>query len=98
MAEFEPPEDDGDEFELTVPAEWEPGVYANASSVSFTTREFTLDFVRVVPDGSVGVLVARVACSSETAIDLFLNLQSQLRLWSDRLLSDRGDDGNGEAR
>ena len=59
---------------------------------------FNVDFVRVVPDGSVGVLVARVACSSETAIDLFLNLQSQLRLWSDRLLSDRGDDGNGEAR
>jgi hypothetical protein len=41
---------------------------------------------------------ARIACSSDTAIDLLLNLQSQLRLWSDRLLSDLGDDGNGEAR
>ena len=66
--------------------------------MSFTTREFNLDFVRVVPDGSIGVLVARIACSSDTAIDLFVNLQAQLNLWSDRLLSDRGDDGNGKAR
>ena len=99
MGEFEPPEDDSAEsFELTVPPEWEAGVYANTSSVSFTKREFTVDFVRVVPDGSIGVLVARVACSSETVIDLFLNLHAQLRRWSDGLLSDHGDDGNGEAR
>ena len=73
-------------------------MYANTSVVSFTTREYNVDFVRVVPDGSIGVLVARVACSSDTAIDLFLNLRVQLDLWSERILSDRGDDGNGEAR
>jgi hypothetical protein len=99
MGEFEPPEDDpADELELRVPLEWEAGVYANTSSVSFTTREFTVDFVRVVPDGSVGVLVARIACSSQMAIDLCLNLQSQSSLWSERVLSERGDDGDGKAR
>ena len=96
MGEFEPP--GGQDVEIRTPPEWEAGVYANTSIVTFTPREFTFDFARVVPDGSLGVLVARVACSSETAIELFLNPQSQLRLWSDRLLSDRGDDGNGEAR
>jgi Protein of unknown function (DUF3467) len=96
MGEFEPP--DEQDLEIRIPPEWEAGLYANTSSVSFTTREFTVDFVRVVPDGSIGVLVARIACSSEAAIDLFLNLQSQLRLWSDRLLSDPGGNGNGEAR
>jgi hypothetical protein len=96
MAEFEPPDDQ--DVEIRTPPEWEAGVYANTSVVTFTPREFTLDFVRVVPDSSIGVLVARIACSSEAAIDPCLNLQSQLRLWSDRLLSDHGDDGNGEAR
>ena len=84
MGEFEPPGDQ--DFEMRSSPEWEAGVYANTSVVSFTTREFNLDFVRIVPDGSIGVLVARIACSSDTAIDLLLNLQSQLRLWSDRLL------------
>jgi hypothetical protein len=64
----------------------------------YDAREFNVDFVTVVPDGSIGVLVARIACSSQTAIDLFLNLQSQLSLWSDRVLSEGGDDGNGKAR
>ena len=96
MDEFEPPDDQ--DVEIRIPPEWEAGVYANTSVVTFTPREFTVDFVRVVPNSSMGVVVARVACSSETAIDLLLNLQSQLRLWSDRLLSDLGDDGNGEAR
>jgi hypothetical protein len=96
MSEFEPPDDQ--DVEIRTPPEWEAGVYANTSVVTFTPREFTVDFVRVVPDGSLGVLVARIACSSETAIDLLLNLQSQLHVWSDRLLSDLGEDGNGEAR
>ena len=96
MGEFEPPDDR--DLEIRTPPEWEAGVYANTSVVTFTPREFTLDFVRVVPDSSIGVLVARIACSSDTAIDLFLDLQAQLNLWSERVLSDRGDDGNGEAR
>ena len=96
VGEFEPP--DEQDLEIRTPPEWEAGVYANTSSVSFTAREFTVEFVRIVPDASIGVLVARIACSSQTAIDLFLDLQSQLNLWSERVLSDRGDDGNGKAR
>lgn len=96
MGEFEPPDDQ--DFEIRCPPEREAGVYANTSVVSFTRREFNVDFVRIVPDGSSGVVVARIACSSDTAIDLFLNLRTQLNLWSDEVLSDRGDDGNGEAR
>jgi hypothetical protein len=59
MDEFEPPDDQ--DLEIRSPPEWEAGVYANTSVVSFTRREFNVDFVRVIPDGSIGILVARIA-------------------------------------
>jgi hypothetical protein len=97
MGEVEPPEDDAAEsFELTVPPEWEAGVYANTSMVSFTPREFTIDFIRIRPRQTSGVLVARISCSSHAAIELCVELEAQLRLWAERVLSDRGD-GNGHA-
>jgi hypothetical protein len=97
MGEFEPPEDDTPEsFELTVPPEWEAGAYANTSMVSFTPREFTIDFIRIRPRQTSGVLVARISCSSHAAIELCVELEAQLRLWAERVLSDRGD-GNGHA-
>jgi hypothetical protein len=69
MNEFEPPEDpeEPEALEVTIHPEWEPGVYANASMVSFTPREFTIDFIRIRPRQTSGVLVARVSCSSRAA-------------------------------
>jgi hypothetical protein len=95
MAEFEPPEDEG--FHLDIPPEWRAGVYANASEVAFTTREFTLDFIRIDPYHASGVLVARISCSSDAATELLLNLESQLRLWGKRVISERGGDGDGHS-
>jgi hypothetical protein len=95
MGEFDPLEDE--DFEINTPPEWEAGVYANASDVTFTTREFTLDFIRINPYRNSGVLVARISCSSDAATELLLNLESQLRLWAERVLSDREGDGNGHA-
>ena len=98
VGEFEPPEgpEEPESLEVTVPAEWEPGVYANTSMVSFTPREFTIDFIRIRPRETSGVLVARISCSSRPAMELCVELESQLRLWAERVLSDRGD-GNGHA-
>ena len=97
MGEFEPPEgpEEPEALEVTIPPEWEPGVYANTSLVSFTPREFTIDFVRIRPRAQTsGVLVARISCSSHAAMELCVELDAQLRLWAERVLSDRGD-GNG---
>jgi hypothetical protein len=95
MSEFEPPEDQ--DLEVTIPPEWEPGVYANASDVTFTTREFTIDFIRIRPNERSGVLVARISCSADAAMELFVNLESQLGMWAERILSDQGGDGDGHA-
>ena len=99
MGEFEPPDasEDPEFLEVRIPDEWEPGVYANASAVTFTTHEFTLDFIRVNPYHYSGLLVARISCSSDAATELLLNLESQLRVWAEGVLSDRGGDGNGHA-
>jgi hypothetical protein len=95
MAEFEPPEDDDEFAGIRVPKEWEAGGYANASAVTFTPDEFTIDFIRLNPYRSGGVVVARIACSSNAARDLTLNLVSQLRSWADTVISEEGGDGNG---
>jgi hypothetical protein len=58
--------------------------------------EFTIDFIRIRPRQTSGVLVARISCSSRAAMELCVELESQLRLWAERVLSDR-DDGNGHA-
>jgi len=39
------------------------GVWANFARVSHSEHEFTLDFVRMEPDGSQGIVVARVSVS-----------------------------------
>jgi hypothetical protein len=96
--EFEPPEgpEEPEALEVTIPVEWDAGVYANTSMVSFTRREFTIDFIRIRPRQTSGVLVARISCSSHAAMELCVELESQLRLWVEQVLSDRGD-GNGHA-
>jgi hypothetical protein len=63
--------------------------------VTFTPEEFTIDFIRLNPYRSGGVVVTRVACSSNAARDLTLNLVSQLRLWAETVLSEGGGNGNG---
>ena len=73
----------------------EAGVYANASFVTFTTDEFTIDFIRINPYRSSAVLVARISCSANAAADLTVNLEAQLRLWAETVISDEGGDGSG---
>jgi hypothetical protein len=94
MADFSSP-DDEDFAEIKIPEEWEAGVYANGSVVTFTPEEFTIDFIRLNPYRSGGLVVARVACSSNVARKLTLNLVAQLRLWAETVLSEGGGNGNG---
>jgi hypothetical protein len=93
MAEFEPPDDQ--EVGIRTPPEWEAGVYANGSVVTFTPEEFTIDFIPLNPYRSGGLVVARVPCSSNVARKLTLNLVAQLRLWAETVLSEGGGNGNG---
>jgi Protein of unknown function (DUF3467) len=94
MADFSSP-DDEDFADIRVPDEWAAGVYANVSAVTFTPDEFTIDFIRLNPYRAGGVVVARVACSSNAGRDLTLKLVSQLRAWAETVLSEEGGNGNG---
>ena len=94
MVDFGAP-DDEDFPEIKVPIEWEAGVYANASVVTFTPDDFTIDFIRADPYRAGGVVVARIACSSTAARKLALNLVVQLRSWAETILSEGGGNGNG---
>ena len=62
--------------------------------MTFTPDEFTIDFIRLNPYRSGGVVVARIACSPNAARDLTLNLVSQLRSWADTVISEEGGDGD----
>jgi hypothetical protein len=95
MGNLGPSEDDEDFGEIRVPEEWEAGVYANTSTVTFTPDEFTIDLIRLNPYRSGGVVVARISCSANTARHLTLNLVSQLRLWAETVISEGGGNGNG---
>jgi hypothetical protein len=88
-------EGDEDFAEVRVPEQWEAGAYANASAVTFTPDEFTIDFIRMNPYRAGGVVVARIACSSDAARDLTLKPVSQLRVWAETVLSEEGGNGNG---
>jgi len=82
--------------EITIPPEWVPGAYSNASVVTWNAFEFTIDVVRMDPYHATGVVVARISCSSQAANDLALELGRELRAWAEWVMSQEGGDGNGQ--
>jgi hypothetical protein len=63
MDNLGPSEDDEDFGEIRVPEEWEAGVYANASTVTFTPDDFTIDLIHLTLN-----LVSQLRLWAETVI------------------------------
>ena len=66
--ESEQPEQQGPN--IVMPPEEFAGKWANAASIARTPHEFTLDFLRIGPQGQQGVVVSRVSFSPLLASQL----------------------------
>src|ERR1700712_3732570 len=55
---------------IVMPPEEFAGKWANAASIARTPHEFTLDFLRIGPQGPQGVVVSRVSCAPLLASQL----------------------------
>lgn len=64
---------------IVMPAEEFAGKWANAASIARTPHEFTLDFMRIGPQGQQGVVVSRVSFSPLLASQLLDLLGEQWR-------------------
>jgi hypothetical protein len=66
--ESEQPEQQGPN--IVMPPEEFAGKWANAASIARTPHEFTLDFLRIGPQGQQGMVVSRVSFSPLLASQL----------------------------
>ena len=66
--ESEQPEQEGPN--IVMPPEEFAGKWANAASIARTPHEFTLDFLRIGPQGQQGMVVSRVSFSPLLASQL----------------------------
>lgn len=77
-----------------------PGVWANFARVSHSQHEFTLDFVRLEPDGKQGIVVARVSVSPLFVTQLIDALKANWQRYADKALPQEfrgeGRDPGGE--
>lgn len=69
------------EVEVRLPANIEPGVWANAATVKRSDHELTIDFVRLDygAEPLTGVIVARVNTSPKLVEQLISILKSSLK-------------------
>ena len=71
---------------IVLEREMMPGVWANFARVSHSRHEFTLDFVRLEPDGKQGIVVARVSVSPLFVTQLIDALDANWQRYADRAL------------
>jgi hypothetical protein len=64
---------------IMMPSEEFAGKWANAASIARTPHEFTLDFMRIGPQGQQGMVVSRVSFSPLLASQLLDLLGEQWR-------------------
>jgi hypothetical protein len=90
--ESEQPEQDGPN--IVMPPEEFAGKWANAASIARTPHEFTLDFLRIGPQGQQGVVVSRVSFSPLLASQLLDLLGEQWQAYAEEsgIPSDGADD------
>ncbi len=93
--EQQPPADQDVHFEVRVPSEQEPGVYANVLTVWHTAHEFTLDFSAALPaqpteqpDGSSQVVqpclvTSRVRVPVSVVFDMIRTINENLTRYED---------------
>jgi hypothetical protein len=86
-SEQEPPEDPEQSAaergpNIMMPPEEFAGKWANAAAIARTPHEFTLDFMRIGPQGQQGVVVSRVSFSPLLASQLLDLLGEQWRAYA----------------
>ncbi len=65
-----------------MPPEEFPGKWANAATIARTPHEFTLDFMRIGPQGQQGMVVSRVSFSPLLASQLLDLLTEQWQAYT----------------
>ncbi|HEY2719141.1 MAG TPA: DUF3467 domain-containing protein [Solirubrobacteraceae bacterium] len=90
--ESEQPEQHGPN--IVMPPEEFAGKWANAASIARTPHEFTLDFLRIGPQGQQGVVVSRVSFSPLLASQLLDLLGEQWQAYTEEsgIPTDGADD------
>ena len=83
---------DGDEPDVTIDAERFAGVWANAVEVEAWPDEVTMDFIRMDPVESRGMVVARVTCSPAFLRTLVDRLEAVWQNWARRSSSPDTED------
>jgi hypothetical protein len=68
---------------IVMPPEEFAGKWANAAAIARTPHEFTLDFLRIGPQGQQGVVVSRVSFSPLLASQLLDLLGEQWRSYTE---------------
>jgi|NGEPerStandDraft_6_1074524.scaffolds.fasta_scaffold01062_3 Protein of unknown function (DUF3467) len=68
---------------IMMPPEEFPGKWANAAAIARTPHEFTLDFMRIGPQGQQGMVVSRVSFSPLLASQLLDLLREQWQAYTE---------------
>jgi hypothetical protein len=68
---------------IIMPPEEFAGKWANAASIARTPHEFTLDFLRIGPQGQQGIVVSRVSFSPLLASQLVDLLNEQWQAYTE---------------
>ncbi len=84
MPEPQPPEEEPQQGpNIIMPPEEFAGRWANAASIARTPHEFTLDFLRIGPQGQQGIVVSRVSFSPLLASQLVDLLNEQWQAYTE---------------
>jgi hypothetical protein len=87
MDQPEPPEESEQEPDqgpnIMMPPEEFAGKWANAAAIARTPHEFTLDFLRIGPQGQQGIVVSRVSFSPLLASQLLDLLSEQWQSYTE---------------
>jgi hypothetical protein len=88
VAEEDPPEEPDESPaeqgpNIMMPSEEFAGKWANAAAIARTPHEFTLDFMRIGPQGQQGMVVSRVSFSPLLASQLLDLLGEQWREYTE---------------
>jgi len=78
---------------IVIPPEEFAGRWANVAQLQRTPHEFTLDFIRVGPQGQFGTVVARVNFSPLLLYQLVDLLNAHWRAYTEEAGSPLGDEG-----
>jgi hypothetical protein len=82
VPEPQPPEESQQGPNIIMPPEEFAGKWANAASIARTPHEFTLDFLRIGPQGQQGIVVSRVSFSPLLASQLVDLLNEQWQAYT----------------